>query len=55
MILAGELAGILSPIQEKRNRLLKDPKRIREILDEGREKASAIARQTIAEVKETIF
>lgn len=54
-LLGEALSRLLGPIQEKRLELLKKPQRIREILDEGRNKASAIARQTIAEVKETIF
>jgi tryptophanyl-tRNA synthetase len=54
-ILAEELVKLLAPIQAKRQELLVKPERIREILDEGRKKASAVARQTIAEVKEAIF
>ena len=41
--------------QEKRNQLSKDKDRIRDILEEGRKKAQAIARKTIQEVKEVIF
>lgn len=54
-VLAEELVKLLAPIQDKRQELLAKPHRIREILDEGRKKAGAIARQTIAEVKEAIF
>ncbi len=54
-ILADHLIRYLAPIQEKRNELLRHPQRIRDILDAGREKAGALARQTIAEVKEVIF
>lgn len=54
-ILADALIQYLAPIQQKREELLKNPKRIREILDEGQKKASAIARQTMLEVKEAIF
>jgi tryptophanyl-tRNA synthetase len=50
-----ELAGIvikfLEPIQEKRNRLLEDKKQIFDILEDGRKKASAIAQETMFEVK----
>jgi len=50
-----ELAGIvikfLEPIQEKRKKLLKDKKHIFDILEEGRKKASAIAQETMSEVK----
>ncbi len=55
MILAEQLTGDLLPIAEKRRELLQKPQRIVEILEEGRKKASVIARQTIAEVKEAIF
>jgi tryptophanyl-tRNA synthetase len=54
-ILADALLKRLAPIQEKRNELSKDKRRIRDILEEGRKKAQAIARQTMAEVKEVIF
>ncbi|MCB9771196.1 MAG: tryptophan--tRNA ligase [Candidatus Omnitrophica bacterium] len=54
-ILADALIQYLAPIQQKREELLKNPKRIREILDEGQKKARAIARQTMLEVKEAIF
>jgi len=54
-ILGEHLVKYLEPIQHKRAELLKRPERIREILEEGRKKASAIARQTIVEVKEAIF
>lgn len=55
MILAGQLSKVLEPIQARRQEILQKPERIREILEEGRRKASAIARQTMAEVKEVIF
>jgi tryptophanyl-tRNA synthetase len=54
-ILADELIRYLAPIREKRAALLQNKDHITEILEEGRKKASAIARQTIAEVKEAIF
>ena len=50
-----ELAGIvikfLEPIQEKRKRLLEDKKQIFDILEDGRKKASAIAQETMSEVR----
>ena len=55
MILAEALVKKLLPIQDKRQELLQNPQRIREILEEGRKKASAMARETMAEVKEVIF
>lgn len=53
-ILADELIKFLAPVREKRAELLAKPNRIREILEEGRKKASAIAKETMAEVKEAI-
>jgi len=55
MILAEALIKYLEPIAQKRQEILKHPQKVREILEEGRKKASAIARQTMVEVKETIF
>lgn len=55
MILGEALVKKLLPIQEKRQELLRNPQRIREILEEGRKKASAMARATMAEVKEVVF
>jgi len=50
-----ELAGIvikfLEPIHEKRKKLLEDKKQIFDILEDGRKKASAIAQETMSEVK----
>jgi tryptophanyl-tRNA synthetase len=50
-----ELAGIvikfLEPIQEKRKKLLEDKKQIFDILEDGRKKASAIAQETMSEVR----
>lgn len=54
-ILAESLLKKLAPIQEKRKVLAKDPNRIHDILEDGRKKAQAIARQTIEEVKNIIF
>jgi tryptophanyl-tRNA synthetase len=49
--LAVLLANLLAPIQEKRLALQKDKNYIREILSVGRQKASVLAKKTIAEVK----
>jgi tryptophanyl-tRNA synthetase len=50
--LAEILVKVLAPIQEKRNELLKDKKRLEGILEEGRARAQAAAAKTLAEVKE---
>ena len=55
MILAESLTDYLKPIREKRRELAENKKRIREILEDGREKASQIARQTMREVREIVF
>jgi len=49
--LADKILDLLAPIQEKRRQLLKDKKRIQEILSEGRVKASNFAKKTLAEVR----
>jgi tryptophanyl-tRNA synthetase len=49
--LAVLLVNLLSPIQEKRQALEKDKSQIQDILSAGRQKASVLAKQTIAEVK----
>ena len=54
-ILAEGLLKKLQPIQEKRNQLCEDKGRIRDILEEGRKKAQAIAHKTMQEVKEAVF
>ncbi|MCX7940395.1 MAG: tryptophan--tRNA ligase [Endomicrobia bacterium] len=46
------LIDILQPIKEKRKKLT--PKKIEEIISEGQSKASAVAKQTIKEVKNLI-
>ena len=55
MILADALIDYLKPIQEKRKQLADDKKRILEILEDGRKKASKIAQATMREVKEAVF
>jgi tryptophanyl-tRNA synthetase len=49
--LADKIIDLLSPIQEKRQSLLKDKKYIQEVLSAGLLKASSLARKTIAEVR----
>jgi hypothetical protein len=41
----------LSPIWEKRRTLLKNPEQTKEIVEEGRNRASRVANQTMQEVK----
>ncbi len=53
--LAGHLLQVLKPIQEKRERLQKDKNRIKEMLREGAQKAGALAKKTMEEVKEAVF
>jgi tryptophanyl-tRNA synthetase len=54
-ILVGHLLKIMEPIQDKRRGLLKDKKRVADILEDGRAKAQAIASKTIQEVKDIVF
>ncbi len=54
-ILAEHLVKYLEPIREKREKLVKDKDRVRDILEAGRKKASVMAKKTIEEVKEVIF
>jgi tryptophanyl-tRNA synthetase len=49
--LAALLVNLLAPIQGKRQALGKDKKHIQEILSAGRQKASLLAKETIAEVR----
>lgn len=55
MILSEGLNKYLHDIQEKRRELSMDKNKVKEILDDGRKKASAIAQKTIKEVKEAVF
>ncbi|MBU1090662.1 MAG: tryptophan--tRNA ligase [Candidatus Omnitrophica bacterium] len=52
--LAGILVGLLIPIQERRNSLLKDKGKIEDLLAQGEKKAALIAQKTIQEVKDLI-
>jgi len=45
----------LGPMQEKRARLVQEPRRVREILAAGAERARGLARQTMAEVREQML
>ncbi|MBZ0166745.1 MAG: tryptophan--tRNA ligase, partial [Candidatus Omnitrophica bacterium] len=54
-ILSGHLADTLREIGEKRQMLTQDRDRIRDILNDGRDKARKIAGQTIQEIKEIVF
>ena len=49
--LAAKIIDLLAPIQEKRQSLQKDKKHIQEILSAGQQKASVLAKKTIAEVR----
>jgi len=53
-MLANVIISSLKPIQEKRNKLLKDKEYVLKILETGRQKAQQIASQTIKGVKEKI-
>ncbi|MDD5669427.1 MAG: tryptophan--tRNA ligase [Candidatus Omnitrophica bacterium] len=52
--LAAGLIEKLSPFHATREHLIKDPSTIRMILDRGRDRASAVASATMAEVKKTM-
>jgi len=52
--LAEILVAFLAPVQEKRKQLLADKKRVLDILESGKIKATAFAAATIAEVKELV-
>ncbi len=54
-ILAGHLTAQLAPIHAKREALLLKKDYIQDILNDGANKARAIAAQTMAEVKEAVF
>lgn len=50
--LADAMIAALTPVRERREELLADPRGLTETLRAGAERARAIARTTIAEVKE---
>jgi len=55
MILAEKLLVKLAPIQKKREALVKNKKKVLDILEDGRKRAKKIAEQTLAEVKKAVF
>jgi len=54
-ILAEKLLTHLEPIQSKRRELEKDSDSIWDLLNAGKKRAAALARQTMAEIKEIVF
>ena len=54
-ILGEAIIEYLAPIRKKRLELEKDRRHVQKILEEGRQKASAIAAQTMREVKKIVF
>ena len=52
--LAGKIISLLAPLQEKRQALIKDKKHIQQILAAGKTRASAIAAETISEVRDLL-
>ncbi|MDD4954086.1 MAG: tryptophan--tRNA ligase [Candidatus Omnitrophica bacterium] len=52
--MAGIIIEFLAPIQERRNKLLKDKAGVTDILEAGRKKAEAVAAKTMSEVKKLI-
>lgn len=55
LIIAERVNDFLKPIREKRKVLERDPQKIRDILDHGRDKARKIARKTMDEIREVVF
>ncbi|MDA8087770.1 MAG: tryptophan--tRNA ligase [Nitrospiraceae bacterium] len=53
-VLIGNVLGVLNPIREKRQALMENPARLREIAMEGSKKACAAAQQTMAAVKDAL-
>jgi tryptophanyl-tRNA synthetase len=54
-ILSDRVLERLEPIQEKRRRLLADPASARDVLAEGARRARALARETMAEVRQAML
>jgi len=52
--LAENMARVLEPVREKYRELAAEPQRVREIMAEGAARCRAIARQTMAEVREKV-
>lgn len=53
--LSAHVNMLLEPIREKRRELEKDGDYIKDILNQGAQKARAVAKQTMAEVREAVF
>jgi tryptophanyl-tRNA synthetase len=53
-IMARSLLEALAPIHEKRDYYNNHPEQVDEIIEEGRKKASKVARQTMAEVRDVV-
>ena len=53
-IMARNLLAALAPVHEKRDFYNNHPELVKEIIEEGRNKASKVARQTMAEVRNAI-
>jgi tryptophanyl-tRNA synthetase len=54
MLYAKNLNNHLAPFRAKRDELAKDPGYVKDVLDNGAKRASAIAEQTMAEVREAV-
>ena len=48
------LLGIVKPLQDKRNKLMKNPDYVKKVLDEGGQKAKAIASATMKDVRKLL-
>jgi tryptophanyl-tRNA synthetase len=53
--MADHLITWIAPVRERRLEYEKHPARVLEVIDEGSKKARAVARQTIARVREAVF
>jgi tryptophanyl-tRNA synthetase len=53
--LAGKMLDWLRPMQERRKALLADPGRLDALLAKGNERARAVAKATMAEVRKAVF
>jgi tryptophanyl-tRNA synthetase len=49
--LVGVLQGLIRPMRERRATFAKDPAAVRKMLQEGTERARAVVRETLREVK----
>src|SRR5262249_40096362 len=50
--LGGMINDFFAPVRERREKLAKDPDKLREIIEFGNKKARKVARQTLADVQE---